>query len=193
MTWRKVIIFKTHSTALHHLQHLPERDPKKINSPPQFRPPTRTGTQISERYPARLWVNRWLEHAGKCGKQAGRESSRNLSTSGTHVAAARWVWYRVLPRGDPMIPALCEVHSITFEALNTVQERYTLKNRTTDIFNFLVMTPLFGSSVVHKKVPALFPGLCLSLLSFSTCACRGFSGYSRVTAGICARSSCNLD
>lgn len=88
-----------------------------------------------------------------------------------------------------MIPTLCKVHSATFEALNTLQERDTLKYRSTDIFNILVMKPLFGSSVVqgrgcNKKVPALIPGLCLSLPNFSTRACRGFSGYSRVTAGI---------
>lgn len=199
MTQSEVVIFKTDvSAAPHHLQHLPERDPKKINSPPQFRPPIRTSTQIPERYPAKLWVNRWLEHAGKCGKRAERDSSCNLSTSGKHVAAARWVWCRVFPRGVPMIPTLCKVHSATFEALNTLQKRDTLKYRSTDTFNILVMKPLVGSSVVQgrgckKKMPGLIPVLCLSLLSFSPCACRGFSGYSRVTAGICSRSSCNLD
>lgn len=69
-----------------------------------------------------------------------------------------------------MIPTLCKVHSATFEALNTLQERDTLKYRSTDIFNILVMKPLFGSSVVqgrgcNKKVPALIPGLCLCRIS----------------------------
>lgn len=90
VTQSKVAIFKTDLLVVPlHLQHLPERDPKKINSPTQFRPPPHTGTQIPERYPAKLWVNRRLEHAGKCGRRAGRESSCNLSTSGKHVAAAR--------------------------------------------------------------------------------------------------------
>lgn len=47
-----------------------------------------------------------------------------------------------------MIPTLCKVHSATFKALNTLQERDTLKYRSTDTFIILVMKPMFGSSVV---------------------------------------------
>lgn len=44
-------------------------------SPPQFRPPTHTGTQIPERYPAKLWVSQWLEHAGIVESRQGEKAA----------------------------------------------------------------------------------------------------------------------
>lgn len=89
-------------TAASHLKDPPAWHGRKIDSTLQFRPPAHAGPQIPERHPAKLWVNWWLEHAGKWGKEAGGESSCNLSTLEACVAAVRWVWCKVFPkRGLP--------------------------------------------------------------------------------------------
>lgn len=176
------------SAAASHLKAPPAWHGRKINSTLQFRPPTHAGPQIPERHPAKFWVNWWLEHAGKCGKEAGGESSCNLSTLEACVAAVRWVWCKVYPRrGLPW----CR-HSVKCAAPHLKPQRLYGKvmlwnNRLLTYLHLGNETNCLAAQWCRNR--HIKEGSDHKSPFFSSCTCApvpagGCSGYSRVTARI---------